>query len=138
MRLAEAKSAALAAVTLHIQRLSERTTEKVLREKVFQHLPNKAKITSATPINVSIDVATTVKEEHDRLQDALDKGRLEEIVARYPIRETPALSEIAKRLGFKDREQYEGSVRKLLMDDDEALRLVRALFGTLEVDIDAA
>ena len=43
-----------------------------------------------------------------------------------------------KRLGFKDREQYEGSVRKLLMDDDEALRLVRALFSTLGMDVYAA
>lgn len=64
-------------------------------------------------------------------------GNLEEIISRYPIRETPALDKIAKELGFQSREQYEGAVQKLLMDDNEALTFVRSLFGTLEADISA-
>ena len=53
------------------------------------------------------------------------------------IRETPALARIAVKLGFQGCEQYEGAVRKLLMDDKEALTFVRSLFGTLESDIAA-
>lgn len=136
--LANAKAAAVAAVTPHVQRLSERTAEKALREKIFQHLPGKKEIATAKPINVSIDVATAVAEERGRLQDALNSGSLEKIISQYPVRETPALDEIARKLGFQDRGQYEGAVRKLLMDDVEALGFVKSLFGTLGADVDSA
>ena len=72
-----------------------------------------------------------------RLQAALDVGNLSAIIAQYPVRETAALAEIAGKLGFQNREQYEGAVRKLLMDDKEALTFVKTLFGTLEADINA-
>lgn len=134
-RLSEAKFAALEAVEPHVQRLSERTSEKAIRETFFQNLPGKAEITSAKPIEVSIDVPTVVEEERDRLQDALDNGRLEEVIRQYPIRETPALAEIARKIGFQSRNQYEGAVRKLLIDDEEALEFVKSLFGTLVSDM---
>jgi len=83
-------------------------------------------------------VAAAVAAELERLQGALAGGNLTEIITKYPIRETQALSEIAIKLGFQAKKQYEGAVRKLLMDDKEALSFVRSLFGTLETDITAA
>lgn len=136
--LANAKTAAITAVQPHVQRLSERTAEKALREEIFRHLPRREQITDNQPINVSIDVVRFVTAERERLQDALDAGNLAEIISQYPVRETPALAKIAQELGFQDREQYEGAVRKLLMDDNEALTFVKSLFGTLESDIEAA
>jgi ABC-type lipoprotein export system ATPase subunit len=134
-RLANAKTAAIEAIKPHVKRLSERTAEKALREEVFRHLPTQNKIATGEPINISIDVATAVTSERERLQNALDAGNLAEIISRYPADETPALDKIAKELGFQNREQYEGAVRKLLMDDNEALTFVKSLFGTLASDI---
>jgi hypothetical protein len=136
-RLVNAKTAAIEAIKQHIQRLSERTAEKAIREKVFRHLPRREEIAARTPICVSIDVASSVTVERERLQNALDTSNLAEIISQYPVRETPALNKIAKELGFQNREQYEGAVRKLLMDDNEALAFVKSLFGTLEADIEA-
>lgn len=135
--LANAKTAALEAIRPHIQRLSKRTVEKAIREEFFRYLPGKEGIASGTPINVSIDVASAVTEESTRLQEALNAGNLEKIISHYPIRETPALDKIARELGFQNREQYEGAVRKLLIDDNKALAFVRSLFGTLESDVGA-
>lgn len=135
--LNNAKIAAIEAVKLHVQRLSERVAEKALREKVFQHLPRREEIAAGLPINISLDVSSAVTVERERLQNALDMGNLEEVISQYPVRETPALDKIAKELGFQNHEQYEGAVQKLLMDDDEALTFVRSLFGTLEADISA-
>lgn len=137
-RLHSAKIAAVAAISSHIQRLSERAIEKTLREKFFETLPRATEIAAATPINISIDVAKFITEERERLQKALAAGDLSAIIARYPVHETAALAEIAGKLGFKNREQYEGAVRKLLMDDNEALAFVKSLFGTLGADITAA
>jgi ABC-type branched-subunit amino acid transport system ATPase component len=133
--LVDVKSAVLAAIDPHVQRLSERTAQNVIREKFFQNLPGKEEMASAKPIEVSIDVANEVEEERSRLQDALDNGRLEEVIAKYPIRETPALTKIAKNMGFQSREQYEGAVLKLLVDDKEALEFVKSLFGPLVADM---
>ncbi len=60
------------------------------------------------------------------------------MISHYPIRETPALDEIAKKRKFTSRKQYEGAVRKLLMDDADALAFARSLFGTLASDIAAS
>jgi hypothetical protein len=136
--LNSAKAAAAEAIAPHIQRLSERAVEKVLREEIFRHLPRKEEIAAGTPINISIDVVDVVTEERNRLQAALDIDDLSAIIAHYPIRETPALTEIADKLGFKNRDQYEGAVRKLLTDDNEALVFVQSLFGTLAIDINSA
>jgi hypothetical protein len=101
-------------------------------------MPGKEEIAGANPIDISVDVSSIVKEECDRLQDALGNGKFEEVIARYPIRETPALTEIARKMGFQNREQYEGAVMQLLVDDAEALEFVKSLFGTLAEDMHVA
>jgi ABC-type cobalamin/Fe3+-siderophores transport system ATPase subunit len=130
-----AKNGALAAVKPHIQRLSERAVEAALRQALMRQLPNRKDIAAARAINVTIDVPKVVAEEAVRLQQACEAVDLASIIARYPIRETPALDIIAKCLGFQSREQYESAVRKLLMDDSTALEFVRGLFGALPAEI---
>jgi ABC-type lipoprotein export system ATPase subunit len=134
-RLANAKSAAILAVTPQIQRLSERTVEKTVREAILSHLPGQPEIAAGTPINVSIDLPAFVATERGRLQDSIKSGNLAEIIERYPVRETSALTDIARKLGFQSREQYESTVRKLLIDDQETLNVVKSFFGTLPNDI---
>jgi ABC-type lipoprotein export system ATPase subunit len=133
--LGNAKTAALAAIRPQIKHLSERVADKAVREEFLRHLPRREDIATADPINISINLAAFVGAEQRRLQDAIDTGDLSAIIERYPIRETSALSEIAMKLGFRNREQYEGAVKKLLMDDAEALDFVKTLFDTLATDI---
>ena len=52
-------------------------------------------------------------------------------MTRYPIHETSAFSEIAKKLGFRNKAQYEAAIRKLLMENEEELEFVKSLFGGL-------
>ena len=135
--LAEAKAAALSAISPHIQRLSERIAEKTVREKVFGQLPRREDIVAGTAINLTIDVASVVGDERARLQQLVSSEDILAIVTRYPVRETPALVEISRKLGFQNQKQYEGAVLKLLTDDGEALGFARSLFGTLANDIQA-
>jgi ABC-type cobalamin/Fe3+-siderophores transport system ATPase subunit len=135
--LNNAKSAAIKEIRSRIQDLSTKTAEKAIRKEFFDNLPEKEGIKNLEPINVSIDVAKLVNEESERLQNALDAGDLLEIISRYPIRRSPALDKIAKELKFQDRNDYQAAVRKLLIDEPEALNFVKSLFGTLSVDINA-
>jgi hypothetical protein len=134
-RIAEAKLAAIIAINSQVDRLSGRAAEKLVREQFFAHIPNNEQFNATTPINISIDVPAIVEAERKKLKDTLDEGDLTTLIARYPVRETSALSEIAQKLGFRNRHQYEGAVRKLLLDDCDALRFVRSLFGTLATDV---
>lgn len=136
--LEQAKSAAINAIRPHIQRLSERVIEASVRQRLMSKLPKRSDIAQAQPIEITIDVPTIIAEEVARLTQACDDGDLSVIIARYPVRETPALREIAMKLGFQGRTQYENAVRKMLMDNTEALADLQALFGTLKSDIDAA
>jgi len=134
----QAKDAAINAIRPHTERLSSRTAEKAVRKIFFSHLPNKNDISAeAEPINVEIDVAAAVAGEQVRLTSELDAGELEAVFAHYPVRETPALGQIASSLGFQGRKQYEKAVLKLLEDDADTLIFVRALFGSLVDDINA-
>lgn len=130
-----ARTAALAAVAPHVQRLSERAVEKTLRDELDKYWPKQAEISAGNPIHIEIDVAATVNEEVAILNQAIAEKNLEKIVVRYPVRETPMLTEITRKLGFQTRDQYESAVRRLLMDDIASLDFVKSLFGTLASDV---
>jgi ABC-type ATPase involved in cell division len=135
--LDNAKTAAMKKINEGIQSLSNKTAEKAIREEYFRNTPKKEDINNRIAINVSIDVTEFVKQEFERLENALNSGNLTELISQYPVRETGALTNIAKELKFQKREDYEGAVRKLLMDNTEALNFVKSLFGTLASDIEA-
>ncbi len=118
--LNKAKNTAVEAVKAHVQRLSERAVEATLRQDLMRQLPRQQDTAAAQPINVTIDVPSVVAAEAARLRQACDETDFATIIARYPVRETPALGNIAKCLGFQNRAQYESAVRKLLMDDATA------------------
>ena len=112
--------------------------EKAVRNQITKSLPGKEEIAAAKPVTVTVDVAAIVAAEKSKFEAYIMQRDLASIINRYPIRESSALSDIAIKLGFKSREQYEGAVIKLLIDDAEALTFVRGLFGDLEHDIKAA
>ena len=137
-RVLEANSKAVTAISQQAQRLSERIAEKEIRRQFMSKLPNREVFSTVASVNFTIDTASILAMERERLQQLINSNNLAAMINRYPIRETAALAEIAKSLGFQTRLQYEGAVLALLQDDNEALQYVRALFGTLTGDIEAA
>ncbi|MEO8617011.1 MAG: hypothetical protein ABI600_17860, partial [Luteolibacter sp.] len=136
-QLTNAQSAALTAINGHADRMSKRVAEKAIRAEVFGQIPGKVEVNAGLPLHINIDIAGAVATERARFDVSFAASDLEALVARYPIRETPALSQIAAQLGFQDRNQYESAVQKLLIDDTTAVTFMRSLFGTLWQDIAA-
>ncbi|MET4071551.1 hypothetical protein ABID58_006365 [Bradyrhizobium sp. S3.2.6] len=131
----EATDRALASLGPHVQRLSERVVEAKIRADLMTKLPKRRDIATALPIGISLDVPKIVAEEKAKLGAAISGRDLGLIIARYPVRESPALGIIAEKLGFQGRSQYESAVRQLLIDDGNALAFSKALFGSLATDI---
>lgn len=130
-RCLDARQAALQALEPHKQRLSQRVTERLVRDALLKMLPGRQEMASGHVIKLELDVPKMVQEEMNRFTAALGCGNLAELIKRYPVRETSALAEIAKRLGFQNRAQYEAAVRRLLLDEPDLLEFVRGLFGSL-------
>ena len=133
--LAKAHAEAMAAISSHAQRLSERIAEKAAREDVLGRLPKRADMKNAQPINIAVDIPGILAGEQTKIQTALVANDLTKLLQRYPVRETPALDKIAKALGFQGREQYEAAVQKLLLDSPEAVAFIKSQFGSLAKDI---
>lgn len=129
--LEDAKQAALRAVEVCKQHMCNRVVERSVRQELEDRLPTSKDIVNGGIIRIEIDIQERLRVEAAALTELLNAADLQKILERYPLRETPALTEIARRLGFQDRRHYEDSVRKLLMDDAAALSEVRSWFGAL-------
>ena len=49
----------------------------------------------------------------------LSEKNITALIARYPVRETPALEAVSQALGFLSKDKYEQAVRKMLIDSEE-------------------
>lgn len=136
-RLMEAKNSALTSIQSHVGHLSERVAEKTVRKAIFDKLPRKEDIQNRTSINISVDVASHVSSQSEKLRYLINAKDLTKLIEKYPVHKTNVLEEISKKLGFQNRKQYEKTVRQLLMEDSSALRLVRSLFGSLDTQLNA-
>ena len=135
--LDNAKTKAIEAIKpKDIKHLTEKAAEKAIREEFFRHTPKKEDISAGKTINVPpIDATEFVKEESERLKKAMQAGNLQEIISRYPVRESQVLDRIAKEF-FSSRQKYEEAVRTLLNDEKEALDFVKSLFSELISEIE--
>ena len=129
---------ALDAVKPHLPRLAARAVEKSIRHLILSKLPTLRDVEQKEPVNITVDVAALVDAETVQLAAAVDESNWVKILTRCPIRETPALDSIARTIGFRDRQQYEHAVVRLLMEDADAVLTVRALFGGLAEQLLAA
>lgn len=119
----------------HRDRLCARLSEKKVRERVLSQLPNYGQISGGAPLQIEIDVQTILDTEKARFDQAIADQSLNSLVDRYPLRETPALNKAATSLKFSSRQDYEASVRKLLVDDSSAKDLLRSLMADLTAKI---
>ena len=116
--------------------LIEKVIERIVRRKIFDSLPSKVDIQSKDKINIEVNISahrTTEEEKFDRLTNEND---FEQLLQRYPLRESGALGQIAKRIGL-EKTKYEEAVRKLVLEDNAAREFLRSLFGDLPSEIAA-
>ena len=118
----------------HKNRLAARMVERKFRDSLTSKAPDWRKIQSS---NVVINESTEsmLIGEKQMLDDILRSSDIEKMISRYPMRETEALTEIAKALSFKSCEKYEHAVRKMLIDDEgvrgEVIRIIEPIAAQL-------
>jgi ABC-type cobalamin/Fe3+-siderophores transport system ATPase subunit len=137
-KLRKANDDAIKAIRDSAKHLSTRIAEKAARAQVFSLLPKKGEVAAGSKRTAEIDFAVIVEGERARLDGLINASDFIGVLQRYPVRESAALDAIVKALHFANRAQYEAAVRKLLVDDTEAAKLVRSLLGSLPADLIAS
>jgi hypothetical protein len=135
LKLRKANDDAIKAIRENAKHLSTRIAEQTARAQVFSLLPKKGEVADGGERIVKLDFAKIAQDEAMRLAALVNASDFVGVLQRYPVRESPALDAIAEALNFANRALYEAAVRKLLVDDSEAVRLVRALLGSLPADM---
>lgn len=133
--LQDAVVAAIESILPHVERLGQRGIERAIRQEVESHLPTFSDIATRSRFSMDIDIHSRLSAELENINSLIAARDFLGLLRHYPLRETPALNEIARRLGFQGRRQYEDAVRKLLIDDAAVLAEAQSWFGELSTQL---
>lgn len=117
-------------INLHKERLCSRLCEKQVRNNIMTLLPKHKDIQEKGNFELKIDLKEIQEKEEAYFDKLVGENKLNILISRYPIRETPVLTKIVTGLGMT-REKYESAVRKLIIDDTETKEYFRTLLKPL-------
>lgn len=103
-------------IAQHKERLCSRLCEKRVRNNIISSLPTYRNIQGRGQFNLTLDLNSVLQTEEAYFGRLVAENNVLGLLTRYPIRETQTLNRIAAGLGLA-REQYENSVRKLIIDN---------------------
>lgn len=126
----QALDSILGAAQSHGSRLAARLVERRVRNELIRRAPDWQSIESGQA-STQFDGGPLYQEELNTLNQMVQDRYSDRIVSRYPIRETPAPTNVARSLGFGTRHSYEQAVRRMLSDSDEAADRMRSLIRPL-------
>ena len=87
------------------ERMASRRCESRVRDQILQKIPNWESIkNNQTEIKINVDSA--YHDELARFKELVAEGKLDDLVARYPLRESDVFDIIVKVLKLKDRDTY--------------------------------
>jgi hypothetical protein len=128
----------MTALARQADHLCRRRTEAAIRQEVLAQMPSAEDLEALPTLQVSFDVKAALTAEKGRLNTLIKNGDLTSILARYPVRESGMLNDIAKALRFQSVEQYETAVITALIDDKDVLGNTRKMFEPLIMEIKKA
>ncbi len=126
--IAEINDAVIQAVLEHKDRMAARLVERSVKERAYRECPDWRQILSGN-VEVCFSTARMFQDEKNLISSLIDNRNVEKLISRYPLRETPAFEYIAKKSLFPSREKYEQAVRKMLIDSEESLTMLRNLMS---------
>lgn len=122
--MAEITDSVVQATNEHKDRMASRMVERKVKDRAYRECPDWRSILGGD-VEVAFSSAPILNEELGLISDLINRRDIEKLISRYPLRETPALELIARKSLFPSREKYEQAVRKMLIDSNETLQMMR-------------
>lgn len=114
-----------------VRHLAARLAERTVHDCALRALPRRGDLPEVEGEVIRIEIHSPYSAEIARLKRFVASGSLHEIVARYPVRESPILDVIAKGLRFRCREDYEAAALGRVAASEALKQVLRAKLGKL-------
>lgn len=133
--LSQIYSQSVKIVNEHKERLAARMVERKVKESLSKLSPSWKNILNGTQ-SITLDINEILKVENKLLEKHINDNDFQALIIRYPLRETPALDNIAKLATFFSREKYEQAVRIMLIENpyckNQVLDLIKPVVDEIE------
>lgn len=132
-----AKKEAIEVLKDHAEEMAAKRCKRKIQELTLSKIPNwkSIKDNSAQPFCISIDTQL-YSEELTRFNKFVDEENLDQLIARYSVRQSCALETIARSLVCKNKMDYEKIVINLIRRDDELAKKLKKRIGPLSSKLD--
>ena len=97
------------------ERMAARRCEGRVRDVILQQIPDWKCIKAKPKFDLSVD--SPYQDELARFKKLVDEKRLDELVARYPLRESSVFKAISEALGLTGRNTYKQTLVSRVQDN---------------------
>ena len=111
------------------ERMAVRRCERRVRDAVLQQIPDRECIKAKPKFDISVD--SPYQDELDCFNKLVSEKRLDDIVARYPLRKSGAFEAIVEALELKSKKTYEQMLVSRIRDDEELAQSLKQRVGSL-------
>lgn len=106
------------------ERMAARRCERIVSKKILSQIPDWKSIERNLDINFNLPIGPLFSDELARLKNLVDGENLDEIFARYPLRESHILDAIAKTLELT-KTNYKQTLLSRIRDDAELAKKLK-------------
>ena len=118
------------------ERMATRRCEGRVRDQILAKLPNWKSI-KENKIKVEITVDSTYEDELAHFKKLLLERKLDDLIARYPLRESDVFDVIVKVLELKNEETYKQTLVSRIKDDEALAEKLRKRIEPLARKLDS-
>jgi hypothetical protein len=113
------------------EHLASRVAERTLRDKIIENIPRRDQLIGAGSEFINIEIESSYPQLLSSLKSAISRGDLDVIVAKFPVRESGVLSDIAGELRFKGTADYEKAALTVIASEVSLLEILLSKLGGL-------
>lgn len=133
-----AKQKAIEELKGKAEHMAARRCERQIRERLLAEAPNLKWIQTNPVQSICVSIDSPYCKELERYNNLVEKGEWDQLVARYPLRETGAFGIIAKVLKCQNKKDYERMVIVQIQKDKELAKALKNRIGPLTEKLDQA
>ena len=111
------------------ERMAARRCARRVRDAILQRIPNWQCIKAEPKFDISVD--SPYQDELDRFNEIVNEKKLDDLVARYPLRESRVFDAIAETLELNGRKTYEQTLVSRIWDDENLAQSLKQRIGPL-------
>lgn len=118
------------------EHLASRLAERHMRDRMLSMIPTRQQLIDHDADSIDVKFISPYPKELERLTALIEAKNLEEIVNRYPVRESGVLNGIAKGLRFNSRDDYERAVLRRVHTDSNLRNILKIKLGNLAAQLE--